>query len=343
MARPKVFIGSSSEWLGLAEKTEMWLDEAGCEPVLWTGVFEPGDYTAERLLIQARACDGAIMIFGTDDKTWFREEHLDSPRDNVVFELGLFAGAAKNNALRRVIFFRVGDSKVASDLKGLGYVPIDPSNPSRPRVREEVIRFAERLKEIERAYDPQLFNVTGKRELFQAGSQIIANRADHVTLAAKTPVPLMGARPYDRTSAPYDYETEQYNLYWRIVESAGRGESEFTLIASIPSIAEDLKDCNNDDFHAHVDANLRRLYDLASSAGSKVHLWWHEGLCPPAFLVADSAALVWWKAGNGDSIWMAHRSPKAAGALSSSRPGVYAKLSYDEAASRIRQAVLANA
>ena len=46
-----------------------------------------------------------------------------------------------------MIFFRVGDTKVASDLIGLAYVSVDPANPTGPRIREEVFRFAERLKD----------------------------------------------------------------------------------------------------------------------------------------------------------------------------------------------------
>ncbi|MBS0472475.1 MAG: nucleotide-binding protein [Proteobacteria bacterium] len=343
MNKPKVFVGSSSEQLKLAQKIEVWLDETGCKPVLWTGIFEPGDYTAERLIAQAHDCDGAIMIFGEDDKTWFREEHLNSPRDNVLYELGLFTGAAKDNALKRVIFLRVGDSKVASDLKGLVYVPVDRDDPIRPKIREEIHKFAERLKVDARPIDPSLFKITGKRELFLAGTNLIQGSANRVTLAAKTPVPLMGPRPYDRVGPSFEYEKQQYERYWAVAERAARGELDFTLIASIPSIIEDMQNCDNAEFHRHIDQNLQRLFSLASGKASKLHVYWHEGLCPPAFLIADGIALIWWKGGNGDSIWIAHNSNELAEALSSSRPGSYTKLRYEEVSDRIKKSLRTHA
>ena len=87
-----------------------------------------------------------------------------------MYELGLFTGAAKDHPLKRVIFFRVGDTKVASDLKGLGYVSVDPTNPTRPKIRKEVFQFADRLKAYKAPYSSHPFKVTGKRELFKAGA-----------------------------------------------------------------------------------------------------------------------------------------------------------------------------
>jgi nucleoside phosphorylase len=134
----------------------------------------------------------------------------------------------------------------------------------------------------------------------------------------------MGPRPYDKIGRPFDYEKEQYDLYWSLAERAARGQLEFTLIASIPSIVEDLRSCKSPAFLRNVDENIQRMFDLCGTAGSQLRVCWHEGLSPPAFLVADSSALVWWKAGNGDSIWTAHQSKKLAQALASGSAGAYA-------------------
>jgi hypothetical protein len=261
----------------------------------------------------------------------------------VVYELGLFTGAAKNNRLKRAVFVRVGNSKVASDLKGLTYIPLDPAAPSHLGAREEVSRFAKRLRDFQSTNESPLFHVTSKRELFRAGSNLIAARKGRITLAAKTPVPIMGPRPYDRTAKPFEYEKQQYELYWDVVERAARGELEFTLIASVDSIIEDLKSCQNDDFRRDVNENLRKLFERATAVGSKARLYWHEGLCPPAFLVADDTALIWWKSGNQDSLWIEHSSIELAEALASSRPGSYKRLEYENVALRISASVGGNA
>lgn len=341
MRKPKIFIGSSTEQLDLAKAIELWLDDEDCEPVLWTSSFEPGDYTLERLLQNSKSCDGAVMIFGKDDKTWFRETELESPRDNVVYELGLFAGAAKNNAAKRVIFCRVGASKVASDLTGISYVYVDPDKPTRPKTHEEIRKYARRMKRFELDAESDLFQMTTKRELFKAGSALISTKQTTVTLAAKTPVPIMGPRPYNNAASPFDYETEQHDLYWAIAEKAAAGRSKFTLIASAPSIVEDMKKCKDSEFHARIKENLTRMYELASRAGSQLRLYWHEGLSPPAFLVADAATLMWWKGGNDDSIWIMHESPMLASALSTSTTLSYNKLTLDSVTKKIESAVLA--
>lgn len=64
-----------------------------CEPVLWgQGVFEPGGYTLDSLIREARRCDFAVLIATGDDIRESRGEQGFVPRDNVILEFGLFAG-----------------------------------------------------------------------------------------------------------------------------------------------------------------------------------------------------------------------------------------------------------
>lgn len=338
MKKPRIFVGSSSEQLPFAKRVAVWLDQEDCAPILWTDSFDAGDYTLERLLEHSRKCDGAVMIFGEDDKTWFREEELVSPRDNVVYELGLFTGAAKDNAVKRVVFCRVGKSKIASDLNGVSFVNVDKNDPERASTQDAIRRYAKRLKKFEAEYEPSIFQQTTKRDLFRAGSQLISTYDSNVTLAAKTPVPIMGPRPYKNIAAAFDYETEQFDLYWKLAERASTGGARFNLIASVPGIIEDLKECRTPEFHDRVRQNLHRVYSLAASAGSKLNLFWHDGLSPPAFLVANHASLMWWKGGNEDSIWVMHESPSLASALSTSSNRLYDKLSIDVVMARIDSA-----
>jgi predicted nucleotide-binding protein len=62
-----------------------------------------------------------VPVFGPDDVIFSRGKRFDGPRDNVIFELGLFTGA-----LGRKRTFVVSPSgkklKVPSDLLGINFV-----------------------------------------------------------------------------------------------------------------------------------------------------------------------------------------------------------------------------
>lgn len=94
MARSKhrVFIGSSSESLRVAETLADTLkDEA--EATIWNqGIFQLGQGTLESLVKSAVSFDFAVMVLGAEDLIRSRDEISMGPRDNVLFELGLFMG-----------------------------------------------------------------------------------------------------------------------------------------------------------------------------------------------------------------------------------------------------------
>ncbi len=59
----------------------------------WTeGVFKLNDHSMESLEVQLDLMDFALAIFSPDDKVRSRKKEQSAPRDNTVFELGLFAG-----------------------------------------------------------------------------------------------------------------------------------------------------------------------------------------------------------------------------------------------------------
>jgi hypothetical protein len=116
--KPKVFIGSSSEGKSFAEAIHAYLfSEAEC--TVWTeGVFGPSDYTLQSLLRQAHTSEFGIFVFSPDDLATMRGELLSVPRDNVVFELGLFSGALEPERC----FFAIPDNvkiHLPSDLMGI--------------------------------------------------------------------------------------------------------------------------------------------------------------------------------------------------------------------------------
>ena len=123
--KPRIFLGSSGKQATLLEAIARGLEEvADVEP--WTTTFNPGRGTLDRLVELSREVDFAAFVFAQDDWTTTdtSESGQASPRDNVVFEAGLFGGAL---GIRRTFILHANDSKLPTDLLGLTAVRYDPA------------------------------------------------------------------------------------------------------------------------------------------------------------------------------------------------------------------------
>jgi len=122
MNKPRIFLGSSGKQEKLLQALTRGLaDVAHVEP--WTTSFNPGTTTLERLLELTHEVDFAAFVFARDDWTTNRPAASKptgsgqaSPRDNVVFEAGLFGSAL---GMRRTFILHASGSKLPSDLLGL--------------------------------------------------------------------------------------------------------------------------------------------------------------------------------------------------------------------------------
>jgi len=125
MGKPRIFLGSSGKQEKLLQALTRGLEGvAQVEP--WTTSFNPGTSTLERLLELVHEVDFAAFVFARDDWTNNSPPASDptgsgqaSPRDNVVFEAGLFGGAL---GMRRTFILHASGSKLPSDLLGLTVV-----------------------------------------------------------------------------------------------------------------------------------------------------------------------------------------------------------------------------
>ena len=120
---PRLFIGSSGEYLSVAYAIQEGLMRTDIIVNVWSqDCFRPSDGTLASLEGEAVKCDMALFLFGNEDLTISRGEESGSPRDNVVFELGLFIGKLSS---KRVFFAKEVDIsiKMPSDLFGI--TPID--------------------------------------------------------------------------------------------------------------------------------------------------------------------------------------------------------------------------
>jgi CAP12/Pycsar effector protein, TIR domain len=119
----RVFIGSSTEAKRLVEwLTKFIRDEypGKIEPVPWTMYWQGGYTTLEHLEKIAAETDAAILFFTADDKTWYRNTERHEPRDNLIFEAGLFF--ASHGRFRTQIL--VPDYKESAEKKAVG-IPSD--------------------------------------------------------------------------------------------------------------------------------------------------------------------------------------------------------------------------
>jgi hypothetical protein len=97
MIKKKLFIGSSSEELSLAERAKSQLEndfdvQVWNDKVWDTAVFKLNQNFLADLLKASLKYDFGILIGTEDDKVVIRGKEVMKPRDNVIFELGLFTG-----------------------------------------------------------------------------------------------------------------------------------------------------------------------------------------------------------------------------------------------------------
>lgn len=116
---PHVFIGSSAESLRYAETIQTGLYREKCVAEVWTqNVFEASAGTLEALEEKAANSDFAVLVLCPDDLAIVRGQEHVVPRDNVIFELGLFMGALGRNRTYMVVPHN-RPTKLPSDLLGI--------------------------------------------------------------------------------------------------------------------------------------------------------------------------------------------------------------------------------
>src|SRR4051812_17740694 len=143
MDKPRIFLGSSGKQEKLLQALTRGLEDiAHVDP--WTTSFNPGTSTLERLIELAHQVDFAAFVFAQDD--WIASPSSAAgsgqagPRDNVVFEAGLFGGVL---GMRRTFILHASEAKLPSDLLGMTCVRYDhATTPAEVRVINQKLRKA---------------------------------------------------------------------------------------------------------------------------------------------------------------------------------------------------------
>lgn len=127
MNKPRIFLGSSGKQEKLLDALTRGLEDI-CLVEPWTTSFNPGTTTLERLIELTGEVDFAAFVFAQDDWTTLGMQAAEtgqaSPRDNVVFEAGLFGGVL---GMRRTFILHANGAKLPTDLLGLTCVRYDGS------------------------------------------------------------------------------------------------------------------------------------------------------------------------------------------------------------------------
>ncbi|GAB4023358.1 hypothetical protein GCM10028808_73570 [Spirosoma migulaei] len=194
----KIFIGSSKEQYNTLVEIANIVESNGHIPVRWDepGLFRPGSFILNRLVEIANDVDASIIIFAEDDKVWYRYDITTQPRDNVIFEHGIFTGVLGSE---NAIILKVGSAKIASDLGGINY--IDFSEGKKQRGHLELIQWLKNLKskkslsEINHTINDYFYTLDDAYKTHSTFVDLIEN-AKKVYVLARTAVNLLGN--YDR-------------------------------------------------------------------------------------------------------------------------------------------------
>jgi hypothetical protein len=131
METMRVFVASSKEGAPIAKKLRtLLLQELGgsAKVELWMHKFTLSDTAIESLEAVVNQADFAVVVMTPDDITVSRDKKEAAPRDNLVFELGLFIGALGR---KRSIVARDGSQplKLPSDMLGITYLSYTSAPP----------------------------------------------------------------------------------------------------------------------------------------------------------------------------------------------------------------------
>jgi len=148
-SKHRIFAISSAEALPVVNSgIQHFEHDAALEYAPWSmpQIFQLSSYPMDDLEVELSRADFAVVVANDDDIVTSRKLEQPMPRDNVLFELGLFVG--RFGRKRTVLMAPKGQNvKLPSDLTGLSivYYPRDMSDTEETRVWDKVKRHFRKL------------------------------------------------------------------------------------------------------------------------------------------------------------------------------------------------------
>ncbi len=119
----KVFIGATKENAGALDMLVLLLGRMGIKTLRWTTAVEKGGVVSTELLAtDKKKIDFAVLIMTPDDNLELRKEHYIAPRDNLVFEAGLYTSALGHDRVILLVPETVDPVRLPTDFAGFKYV-----------------------------------------------------------------------------------------------------------------------------------------------------------------------------------------------------------------------------
>jgi hypothetical protein len=123
-----VFLAYSSKARATANDIHKFLTSNGISVRDWEINFAPGPTILEELVQATKACLGAVMLLTRDDEL-AGTNALAAPRDNVIFEMGMFMEA---KGRERVLVVLEDGAKPPADIGGGIYLSLQDRNDISP-------------------------------------------------------------------------------------------------------------------------------------------------------------------------------------------------------------------
>lgn len=149
MAKPRLFIGSSQKNLRVAQLLASSLKECAQVDIWNQGFFGVGEGYLETLVKKLEDYDFAAFIIAADDITLGEHESRPAPRDNVLFESGLFMGVLGRDRVFLVVDRSAADLKIPSDLAGITLAAYDGTRVAgndKAAVLDAYLAISERIE-----------------------------------------------------------------------------------------------------------------------------------------------------------------------------------------------------
>jgi hypothetical protein len=130
--KPVLFIGSSSESLDVAYAAQENLEDCA-QVIVWKqGLFDLSRNFLDSLLDTLDETKFGLFLFAPDDLARIRGRAMETTRDNVIFELGLFIGRLGRERAFIIMPDGAMDLHLPSDLAGISTATF--AKPENPRL-----------------------------------------------------------------------------------------------------------------------------------------------------------------------------------------------------------------
>jgi len=141
---PHIFIGSSKEALAVAREIKGGFAHDGFVVQIWEKeTFLASDTTIESLEQAIHQSDFAVLVLAPEDDVVSRNIAQRAPRDNVVFELGLFMGALGR---RRTYIVSPAHTPIKTPTDLLGITPLYYSQDERLELSERIAPICDAIR-----------------------------------------------------------------------------------------------------------------------------------------------------------------------------------------------------